>query len=46
MRKYKVGCEEANSWHAIYPVVSVATKPLLVHKEVVYSLAILKNSGT
>ena len=31
MRKRKEGWEEANSWHAIYPVVSVGTKPPLVH---------------
>jgi hypothetical protein len=31
MRKRKEGWEEANSWHAIYPVVSVGTKRPLVH---------------
>jgi hypothetical protein len=31
MRKREEGWEEANSWHAIYPVVSVDTKPPLVH---------------
>jgi hypothetical protein len=31
MWKRKKGWEEANSWHTIYPVVSVDTKPLLVH---------------
>jgi hypothetical protein len=31
MRKRKEGWEEANSWHAIYLVVSVGTKPPLVH---------------
>jgi hypothetical protein len=31
MRNRKEGWEEANSWHAIYPVVSVGTKPPLVH---------------
>jgi hypothetical protein len=30
MRKRKEGWEEANSWHAIYPVVLVGTKPPLV----------------
>jgi hypothetical protein len=31
MRKCKEGWEEANSWHMIYLVVSVGTKPPLVH---------------
>jgi hypothetical protein len=31
MRKRKDGWEEANSWHTIYLVVSVGTKPPLVH---------------
>jgi hypothetical protein len=31
MRKRKEGWGEANSWHVIYPVVSVGTKPPLVH---------------
>jgi hypothetical protein len=31
MRKRKEGWEEANSWHMIYLVVSVDTKPPLVH---------------
>jgi hypothetical protein len=31
MQKHKEGWEEANSWYTIYLVVSVGTKPPLVH---------------
>jgi hypothetical protein len=31
MWKRKEGWEESHSWHAIYPVVSVGTKPHLIH---------------
>jgi hypothetical protein len=31
MQKRKEGWEEANSWHAIYPMVSVGTKPPIVN---------------
>jgi hypothetical protein len=31
MRKHKAEWDEANSWHTIYPVVLVGTKPPLIH---------------
>jgi hypothetical protein len=31
MQKRNEGWEEENSWHAIYLVVSVGTKPPIVH---------------